>query len=282
MASDGSPFAWYQALARRCSVRHELRQLVGQARAQDVGEEVVIAVPAAPVVERDQEQVPPLQRVQHGLAIAALGHGVAQRAAQPVQDRGLQQEAPNLVGLPVQDLLDQVVDDVAVVPREPGDEAGDVVAPLHRQRRQLEGGDPPFGAPLEGLDVARRQCQAHDVVQVRGSLGRREAQVRGADLDELAARPQAAERQRRIGTRGDHEMDAWRQVLQQERHPVPMSWASTTWSSSSTSTRSFGNVPSSLSSVARIDSIGGGWDPCRRARAVVPTSGAAVRRAVIR
>ena len=134
-------------------VRHLVGLLVQQARLQHVGEEVVVAIPLAAVVERDQEQVAALQRLQHGLAAVLAGDGIAQRAAQPVQDGGLQQEVPDLVGLALQHLLDQVVDDVAVVAGEAGDEAGDVVAPLHRQRRQLERGDPPLGAPLQRGDV---------------------------------------------------------------------------------------------------------------------------------
>ena len=51
------------------------------------------------------------------------------------------------------DLLDEVVDDVAVVAREAVDEAGDVVAPLQRQGGELERGDPALGPPLEGADV---------------------------------------------------------------------------------------------------------------------------------
>ena len=92
--------------------------LVQQARPQHVGEEMVIAIPLAAVVERDQEQVPSLQRLQHGLAAVLAGDGIAQWAAQPVQDGGLQQEAADILGLALQDLLDQVVDDVAVVPGE--------------------------------------------------------------------------------------------------------------------------------------------------------------------
>ena len=69
--------------------------LVQQVRLQHVGEQVVVAVPAAAVVERDHEQVAPVQRLQHGLAAALPGDGVAQRAAQPVQDGGLQQERPD-------------------------------------------------------------------------------------------------------------------------------------------------------------------------------------------
>ena len=74
-----------------------------------------------------------------------------------LEDRRLQQEAAHVLRLTLQHLLDQVVDDVAVVPGEAGDEGGDVVPALHRQRRQLERGDPPLGAPVQGGDVVRGQ-----------------------------------------------------------------------------------------------------------------------------
>ena len=46
IASAGSPFCSYQALARRCSSGDQVRPLVEQPRPQHVGEEVVVAVPA--------------------------------------------------------------------------------------------------------------------------------------------------------------------------------------------------------------------------------------------
>ena len=61
-----------------------------------------------------------------------------------------------LLGLALQHLLDEVVDDVPVVAGEAGDEAGDVVAALHRQRRQLQRGDPALGAPLQRCRCPRR------------------------------------------------------------------------------------------------------------------------------
>ena len=150
----------------------------------------------------------------------AIGHGIAERACQPVQDRGVQQEAPDLLGLTLQDLLDEVVDDVAVVPSESCDEAGDVVAPLHRQGRQLERGDPALGPRLQRVDISCGQIQPHRLVEVRGGLVRREAQVGRTDLHELATRPQAGERQRRVGAGSDHEVQPRGQVLQQECHSV--------------------------------------------------------------
>lgn len=53
----------------------------------------------------------------------------------------------------------------------------------------------------------------------RGLLGR-EAQIGGAELDELATPSQPGQRQRRVGAAGDHQVELGRQVLQQEGHPV--------------------------------------------------------------
>ena len=44
--------------------------LLEQVGAQDVGEQVVVAVPLAAVVEGDDEQVRAVERLEHGLAVA--------------------------------------------------------------------------------------------------------------------------------------------------------------------------------------------------------------------
>ncbi|HVL06028.1 MAG TPA: hypothetical protein VM388_08570 [Acidimicrobiales bacterium] len=166
-----------------------LGSLLRQPRSQHVTEEVVVAVPVPAVVERYEEQVRLLERLQHGLPAVLAGQRVAQCAGQSGEDRGLQQEIPDLLGLSLQDLSDQVVDDVAVVAGEPGDELGRVVATLHRQRRQLQGGDPPLGSPVERDHVLGCQVEPHHPVEVGGGLLRREAEVGGADLDQLAPGP---------------------------------------------------------------------------------------------
>ena len=180
--------------------------LVQQARTQHVGEEVVVAVPPAAVVERDQEQVPPVQRLQHGPATAVAGDGITQRTAEPVQDGGLQKEALDRVGLPLQHLLDQVVDDVPRVSCEAGDEAADVVPALHRQRRQLEGRDPALGPTLQRRHVRIGELETHRTVEVGNGLLGREAQVGGAHLDQLAAGSKPGQRQCRVGATGDDEV----------------------------------------------------------------------------
>ena len=51
-----------------------------------------------------------------------------------------------------------------------------------------------------------RQVEAHHLVEVFGRLVRRESQVGGADLDELALRAQSRQGQRRVGAGGDHQV----------------------------------------------------------------------------
>ena len=81
IAADRSPFRSYQSLARTVQRRDAVGLLVEQARPQHVAEEVVVAVPPTAVVERDQEEVAPLERLEHGLAAVLAGDGIAQRAA---------------------------------------------------------------------------------------------------------------------------------------------------------------------------------------------------------
>ena len=185
-------------------------------RAQDIGEQVVVAVPVATVVEGYDEQVRPLERLEHGLGVADAGDRIAERAAQPFEDRGVEQEGADGLGLADEHLLDEVVDDVPIVAREAGDEPGGVLASLQREGRELQGGDPPLGASLESGDVRGREIQSDDVVQVRRHLVEGEPEVGRAYLDELAARPQSGQRQGRVGAGADHQVHLRGKVRQEE------------------------------------------------------------------
>ena len=57
-------------------------------------------------------------------------------------------------------------------------------------------------------------------MEVRRGLVRREAQIGGADLDQFAARSQSGQRQRRIGTGGDHQVQPRGQVVEEEGHSL--------------------------------------------------------------
>ena len=78
----------------------------------------------------------------------------------------------------------------------------------------------PSVRPSSAATSAAVSSQAHHLVEVRRSLVRREPQVGGTDLDQLATRSQPGQRQRRVSSAGDHQVQPRRQVVEQERHRV--------------------------------------------------------------
>ncbi len=93
----------------------------------------------------------------------------------------------------------------------------EVLAPLQRQGRELECGDPALRPAFQGADLGGGQPQAHPG-EVRRGLRLGEAQVGGTYLGQLASGSQPREGQRRVGPRGDDQAELGRQVVDQERH----------------------------------------------------------------
>jgi hypothetical protein len=58
-------------------VRHLAGLFVQQPRLQHICKQMVVAIPPAAVIQRNQEQVPPVQRLQHALATTLPGDGIA-------------------------------------------------------------------------------------------------------------------------------------------------------------------------------------------------------------
>jgi hypothetical protein len=78
---------------------------------EQIGDEMVIAVPAALVVQTDNEQVGALEILQCCLSggSGVAQHDITQLAAHLVEDGCSQQERLNAFGLPLQDFLEQIV-----------------------------------------------------------------------------------------------------------------------------------------------------------------------------
>jgi hypothetical protein len=204
--------------------RHVVGVLLQDARAEHFGEEVVVAVPLPLVIEWDDEQVVALQGREHRAAAVQPGDGVAQRPGQPVEEGGAQQEFSDSVRLVLQHLLHQVVDEESVAAGEGGDEAGDVLLLPQREGGQLQTGDPPFGAGLEGDDVVSRETQTHRPVEEVHGLLAREAQVRGAELGQFSTTAQAGQRERWVRPAGDGQVQLRRQVVEQEADGLVYRW----------------------------------------------------------
>src|SRR5918998_351009 len=70
--------------------RYLIGPLLYQMRKEDFGEEVVVAIPVAPVIQRNDEEIAPLQGLQPSVAFFLASDGIAQRTTQPLENRGLE------------------------------------------------------------------------------------------------------------------------------------------------------------------------------------------------
>ena len=73
-------------------LEHPLGLLARQPAAEQIGEQLVVAPPAAHLIQGDEEQAGPLGLLQQPLTVAAAGDRVAQRPRESLQHGGRQQE----------------------------------------------------------------------------------------------------------------------------------------------------------------------------------------------
>ena len=151
-ASIGRSCCSYQALARRCNSGTNVGSALLQVAAQHLGKQVVVAVPAPLVVEGDHKQVRPVERFQHRLAPLLTRHRIAERPAEALQDRGVQEKRLHRSRLPREHLFGEVVQHIAMSAGEGSQKRGDIGSALQRERGQLQSCNPAFRAALEGGD----------------------------------------------------------------------------------------------------------------------------------
>src|SRR6266508_5797611 len=89
-----------------------------QAGEEQIGKEMMVAIPVALLIERDQEQVGSFQVFQHLLSIVAIGERITQWATELLKNRGLEEESSHIVGLSLKYLLSQVIENVAMATPE--------------------------------------------------------------------------------------------------------------------------------------------------------------------
>ena len=194
---------------------HDLRFTSPQLGAQQIPEQVVIAVPLVPPVQRDQQQVGPLEGHQHRARPCGAEHRVAQRPAHPLQHRGPGQERHLVLGQPGQQLRPQVIGHKPVVPREPKTRGRFRASGLDGQGREVQADRPALG-PLDQLAVVSiAETNPHGLKQQHASLGRIHGQVVHANLHHLSGGPQPRHRQRRRAARSDRQLRPGRQVQRQ-------------------------------------------------------------------
>ena len=136
-----------------------VREVVAQHR----GEQVVEAEPVAAVVERDDEQLLALGPAEQLGGVGPAGDGGGQVGAELVEDRRAAQDEAQVVGQRREDLVPQVVDEVAAALEVGSDRAG---------RR---------GGPGRGVAPAGQHAEVHPDHPALGAFVQAGGVVRGPD-----------------------------------------------------------------------------------------------------
>ena len=182
---------------------------------------MVIAVPGPLVVERHQEDVGLLEALERLLAVDTAGQRVAERAREPIEHRGPREKLAVGGVEPRQDLVGDVVQDMAVARRKVADATRDVRLAGQREARQLQHRGPALGPRHERVEVVIRQLHAHPVREEDLRLLLGEEERVGPKLEELAVGPQPRERQARVLAGRDHQVGLGGQALEQGPDGAP-------------------------------------------------------------
>src|SRR4029078_13011406 len=100
----------------------------------------------------NQEEVRALDLFQPRARVAAPGHRIARRSAQPLEDRRPEQEGSQC-GRLLSEQLVEILADLTIVACEPWEERLPVGMCPQRQPRELEPGRPALGTGLQEIEV---------------------------------------------------------------------------------------------------------------------------------
>ena len=187
-----------------------VRQLV----AQQLGEQVVVAIPLRSSVEGDDELVRALEPLEYARGPRRLDHRVAEVTAHPIQHRGLLEEPSLGVGKPGHQLDAEVIGHEAVVTGEDPCARRAWRARLHREGRQIQAGGPALGALRQLIDLILAELDSRRAEQQRG-FPRVEPELLRTDLVQPPVSAPATERQRRLLSARDRDRRTLRDRLEQ-------------------------------------------------------------------
>ena len=169
-ASSGWPSASNHVAARECSSATATGPPRTELAVEELAEQVVVAVAVAGAVERDDQQVVALQRLEHVLRPGPGEHGVAQRTGHPVEDRRAGQERHRLDRQAGEHLGADVVGEQPVVAAERHAGGQPLTPGVEGQRGQVQPDRPPLGALDERGDLGVVEV---DVARPRAGPGPR-------------------------------------------------------------------------------------------------------------
>ncbi len=183
-------------------------------RPQQVLEQVVIPVPPPVMVERDDEHVRALERLEHPRRVAPLQHRVAEGSRHALEDGGSGEE-PELLPAESREMLrPQVVGDETIVTRESGELREPDWLRLNSETRQVEAGCPALGAVVEQPGLLLRNVDPAPRDE-RVRLRVVESQVGVPQLEQNPPGPKLREREMHVTPAREHEQRAWGHAMRE-------------------------------------------------------------------
>ena len=181
-----------------------VRARAAQLRAEELQQEPVIAVPDLGPDVAGNEEVRRRELGQHPAAVPPAGQRVGQLGADRVRHRRPEQELAQAVGLPVENLVQQVVGNRPIVAGETAQKAGAIRLRGERERGETNPCGPALGAITQRLDVALGEI-GRERLQRLAALVQGERELGGPDLDQVVRQAQALQAQARVRPRREHQ-----------------------------------------------------------------------------
>ena len=183
----------------------QLRLAPLQLHGQGAGEHVVVAEPLRHRVERGDEEVVAPYLLEQLPRLGIADHRLAERRAEPAQNRGPQQEVAQLGAGPVEHLLGQVALQAAARALERLQRAVPAAPPGKRPDDQREPGGPAADPVLDQGDLGGVEAELEALVEEPLDLLGIELQLLRADLADRPGGPAPAQPQRRLRAAGEHD-----------------------------------------------------------------------------
>jgi hypothetical protein len=190
-----------------------------QLHPQEVGEQGVAAEPRTAGVDREDERVRVLELVQGTFGARLAGDQLGERAVDPLEDAGAEQQAAHARRPAGEDLVVQVLGDRPIRAGEAAGETVGVGVAHEAQCGEAQAGRPAFRPIVEQIDALLRQVDAGRGHQL-ARLAEGERQLRAPDLGHLAQQPQSMEPQMRDAAREQQEPRLRNIALEQRRQRV--------------------------------------------------------------
>jgi hypothetical protein len=196
--------------------RHDRRLISLKALAQEIGEQAMVPIPPACIIQRYKEEIGLFQLLQDRLAILASRQGITKGSGEPLEHGCLEKKTLNALRLSLEDLFHEIVENMAVAASKVVYKIRDILSALQRYRGHLQTRDPAFCVGRESGNGISGELQARLMPEKAASFFFGKTQLGGPQLYQLAPAPETRQGKRRVRASGDNQVHIGGQVIEEK------------------------------------------------------------------